>query len=174
VMLHDALEIGSGPVAIRWPKTPARHCLETGTGLHARRVVAGDGSVCLLGVGKLVEACEKAAALLEAQGVESTVWDARVASPLDDQMLDDAAQHAVVVTAEDGVAEGGVGSAVAAALRTGSLRGTRSEASIVTCGLPLAYLPHGKPDDILAANGLDGRGIAAAALGALGASRARP
>ncbi len=165
VMLRDALDHVDGPVAIRWPKTPARRSSETGEGFRARRIARGDGSVCLLGVGKLLEACEQAAAALGGDGVAATVWDVRVASPLDPDMLADAASHAVVVTAEDGVAEGGVGSAVAAALRTRTLDAASgaTRPAVVTCGLPLAYLPHGKPDDILAALGLDGLGIAAAA-----------
>ena len=162
VMLHDALEHRDGPVAIRWPKTPARRAAVTGRGLQARRVRAGDGSVCLLGVGKLLEACEQAASELESEGIAATVWDVRVAAPLDPEMLADATRHAVVVTAEDGIAEGGVGASVAAALRADPGAGA-SRAAVVTCGLPLAFLPHGKADDILAAHGLDGRGIASAA-----------
>ncbi len=172
VMLHSALELG-GPVAIRWPKTPARRCEQTGTGLRARRAAAGDGSVCLLGVGKLFDSCEQAARQLSTEGVRATLWDVRVACPLDPEMLADAASHAVVVTAEDGIVEGGVGAAVATALRTGSYGGAPSTATVVTCGLPVAFLPHGKPGDILAAHGLDGEGIAEAALYALGLAAPR-
>ncbi len=168
VMLHDALEHNGGPVAIRWPKTPARRSAETGSGLQARRLTAGDGSVCLLGVGKLLEACERAAELLDAEGVAATVWDVRVASPLDPEMLADARSHAAVVTAEDGIAEGGVGSAIATALGSGACGiSSASRPAVATCGLPLVYLPHGKPDEILAAHGLDARGIAGAARRAL-------
>ncbi|MGC8471160.1 MAG: 1-deoxy-D-xylulose-5-phosphate synthase [Acidimicrobiales bacterium] len=168
VMLHDALEHTGGPVAIRWPKTPARRSAETGSGLQARRVSVGDGSVCLLGVGKLLEACEQAAEVLGAQGVAATVWDVRVASPLDPAMLADARSHAAVVTAEDGIAEGGVGSSIATALANGACgTSSASHPAVATCGLPLVYLPHGKPDEILAAHGLDANGIAGAARRAL-------
>ena len=171
VMLHQALEITDGPVAIRWPKTPARRCATTGSGLAARRIAAGDGSVCFLGLGKLVEACEGAADRLAARGIDATVWDVRAAAPLDPAMLDDARSHALVVTAEDGIADGGVGSIVAAALRSRQPDGRRPDGQgpdVVTCGLPLAYLPHGGADDILAAHGLDAAGLAAAATRALG------
>jgi 1-deoxy-D-xylulose-5-phosphate synthase len=170
-MLHQALEITDGPVAIRWPKTPARRCATTGSGLAARRIAAGDGSVCFLGLGKLVEACEGAADRLAARGIDATVWDVRAAAPLDPAMLDDARSHALVVTAEDGIADGGVGSIVAAALRSRQPDGRRPDGQgpdVVTCGLPLAYLPHGGADDILAAHGLDAAGLAAAATRALG------
>ncbi len=167
VMLHDALEHTAGPVAIRWPKTPARRAAETGSGFRARCLAVGDGSVCLLGVGKLLEACEQAADMLRAEGVAATLWDVRVASPLDPEMLADARSHAAVVIAEDGIAEGGVGSAVATALSSGAFGTSSPRPAVARCGLPVAYLPHGKADDILAAHGLNARGIAGAARRAL-------
>ncbi|HLG67598.1 MAG TPA: 1-deoxy-D-xylulose-5-phosphate synthase [Acidimicrobiales bacterium] len=169
-MVHQALEITDGPVAIRWPKTPAPGPGSAGNGLSARRLREGR-RVCLLGVGKLAGACEEAAALLEARGVEPTVWDVRVAAPLDPAMLADARRHDVVVTAEDGIVEGGVGRAVAAALgRPGAAR-----SPVVVCaGLPTAYLPHGSASEILASLGLDGPGLCQKALGALGALGVRP
>ena len=61
-MLRTALEL-PGPSTIRFPKTAPRHVgeSEVGSGLAARKVRSGDGSVCLLGVGKLVAACIEAA-----------------------------------------------------------------------------------------------------------------
>jgi 1-deoxy-D-xylulose-5-phosphate synthase len=161
-MLHQALEITSGPVAIRWPKTPAR-VGGAGSGLRARRLRRGPDA-CLLGVGKLVEACEEAADLLEAHGVRATVWDVRVASPLDPVMIDDAIGHPVVLTAEDGVVDGGVGAKVAAAI--GRLARPGADPTLVPCGVPLGYLPHGRAGDILADLGLDGPGLCRAVLAA--------
>jgi 1-deoxy-D-xylulose-5-phosphate synthase len=164
VMLADALERTSGPVAVRWPKTPARHASPgaIGSGRSARIVVEGT-DVCILAVGKMVEAAEEAAVLLAARDVHPTVWDVRVV-PLDARMLADARRHALVVTVEDGVAEGGIGSLVSGALaRTEG----GSPTSVVALGTPLAYLPHGKPADLLANLGLDGPGIAAAVLKAV-------
>ena len=63
----------------------------------------------------MVEAAEEAAELLEARDVHATVWDVRTI-PADPKMLADARRHALVVTAEDGIAEGGVGALLAAAL----------------------------------------------------------
>ena len=84
--------------------------------------------------------------------------------PLDERMLADARAHPLVVTAEDGIAEGGVGSLITSALaRRRDDRGPR----VVVLGTPLAYLPHGKVADLLAQLGLDGAGIAAAAVKAL-------
>ncbi len=69
----------------------------------------GDGGVCILAIGKLLAAAEKAAETLAEEGVEVTVLDVRCCAPLDDAMLADAARHSIVVTCEDGIREGGIG-----------------------------------------------------------------
>ena len=76
-MLHEALSITSGPVAIRWPKSEACGAVAVGSGLRARKVRPGS-RVCLVGIGKLLGACEQAAQILAGHGVDATVWDARV------------------------------------------------------------------------------------------------
>ncbi len=159
VMLEEALAWKAGPVAIRWPKTAARHLApEVVTRGRVARKVRSGGDVCILAAGKLVEAAEDAAVLLEARGVHASVWDVRIV-PLDPRMLEDACMHPLVVTAEDGMVNGGVGGAVLAAL---SDRQAGVIPPVVTLGTPAAYLPQGKPADLLANLGLDGAGIAAA------------
>ncbi len=159
-MLHDALDITSGPVAIRFPKTPAPSVddAEVGSGLAARRVRPGS-DVCIIGVGKMLAAAEGAAETLEAEGVSVTVWDPRCVHPLDPALLDDAARHPALVTVEDGLVEGGIGSSIAEAL-TG-----RHEASprLRLLGLPTRFLAHGKADVILGELGLDADGVARSA-----------
>jgi 1-deoxy-D-xylulose-5-phosphate synthase len=164
VMLGWAVRSSTGPVAIRWPKTEAPSGGVTGQGLDARLVAVGD-DVCLIGVGKMLAACEHAAALLAAGGVSATVWDPRCVTPFDPALLADAARHRLVLVAEDGVAEGGVGSLVASALL--GLVGDRSP-RVLSAGLPIEYLSHGSAADILAALELDGPGIAGRVLGYLG------
>ncbi len=162
-MFHDALELTSGPVAIRWPKTMARQVGpdEVGHGLRGRKTRSGR-DLCIIAVGKLVEAAEVAAAQLEDEGVSVTVWDARVVKPLDPDMLADAADHRFVITAEDGLREGGVGAAISDRIAELTL-GRPTAPRVRVLGTPVAYIPHGKPDAILAELGLDATGIAASA-----------
>jgi 1-deoxy-D-xylulose-5-phosphate synthase len=133
---------------------------DVGSGLEARQLRAGDGSVCLLGVGKAVAGCLAAADELATEGVGATVWDVRVVCPPDAEMLTDAARHRLVVTVEDGVRHGGAGSflldAMAAQMESDALPlpATRK------LGIPRQYLAQGKADDILSSLGLDGAGIA--------------
>jgi 1-deoxy-D-xylulose-5-phosphate synthase len=173
VMLEEALAL-EGPAAIRFPKTPARHSPDgaVGAGLAARLVRRGDGTVCLLAVGKMLEAAEEAAEKLAADGVDATVWDVRVVSPPDTDMLADAATHGLVVTVEDGIRVGGAGSFLVDAMRT-LPRLERPLPPVCILGVPPRYIPQGKPDGILAGLGLDGPGVATAVTGALGTERDR-
>ncbi len=160
-MLEDAYEITDGPVSIRWPRTAAPIVPDdqVGRGLAGRKVREGghgDGrTVCLIGIGKMLAAASGAATLLEADGIDATVWDPRCIRPLDPAMLDDAGTHDIVVTIEDGLSHGGIGATVARALRQ-----AHSRADVEVLGVPTEYIPHGDPDDILASLGLDADGVA--------------
>ncbi len=165
VMLETALGL-TGPASLRWPRTAARYVSpdQVGTGLSARQVRRGSpgapGSVCILAVGKMLEASEEAAGILAAEGKEVTVWDVRVVRPLDPQMIADAGRHDLIVTVEDGVRSGGAGSLIADAVA--DLRETRISPPVLILGVPVAFIPHGTPELILSQLGLDGPGIAAA------------
>jgi 1-deoxy-D-xylulose-5-phosphate synthase len=171
-MLHDAMSLADdGPVVIRYPKGTARTVGEhdVGSGLRARRCRDGDGSVCILAVGKLVgsalKAADQLAAGVEGRPLDVTVWDVRSCAPLDEDMLADAARHRIVVTAEDGIRDGGIGMTICE--RLGSMA---PSVPVTVLGVPAAFIPHAKPDVILARLGLDGAGIAAAVRGALAAA----
>ena len=109
-MLRDAVEITTGPVAIRWPKTPparspttrsATACGPAGCGRAATSASSPWASWST--------PAESAAQLLEAEGISATVWDVRAVKPLDPEMIADAAGHPAVLTLEDGLREGGAG-----------------------------------------------------------------
>ena len=165
-MLHDALEITTGPVAIRWSKTAAPSVPEdqVGHGLKGRKVKEGS-DVCLLAVGKMLANAQEAAELLEAEGISTTVWDVRCVKPLDEDMLAHAASHRAVVTMEDGWREGGAGSSVAERLLLAERGGPVPVIRVL--GVPNEYIPQGVPDQILADCGLDPAGIAETAREAL-------
>ena len=154
-MLHEALAM----TAARSPSggrraRPAR--CEPGERLAARKLRTGPAA-CLIGVGKLVAACEQAADLLAAHGVEVTVWDARLVAPLDAAMIEDALAHGSSSRPRTGsstVASGGGRAALCASATAGG-RGP----AVVNCGVPTAYLPHGDAAGILSRLGLDGPGI---------------
>ena len=162
-MVSDAAVLADdGPVTIRYPRGSAHRAdpSEVGRGIAARQVhTADDAEVCILAVGRTLADAVAASGKLTAEGIASTVWDVRCCSPLDADMIADASRHRRVVTVEDGIAAGGVGSAIADALRAND----GPSPDIRVLGLPTQFLAHGSPDDILARHGLDAAGIAAAA-----------
>jgi len=166
VMLRTAVGL-SGPAVVRYPKTRARHVPpdQVGSGLSARLVRRGDGAVCILAVGKLLEAAEEATVLLADEGVEATLWDVRVVRPLDPVMVADAGRHDFVVTVEDGIRNGGAGNYIADAIA--DLHLSRQSPPVLNLGVPTAFIAHAKPERILGQLGLDGPGIAASIFRAI-------
>lgn len=164
VMLGDAIEMCDGPVSIRWPKTKAVMVPESevGSGFAARKARTGSGQLCLIGTGKMLERCLHAAELLADEGIDATVWDPRIVKPLDQVMLDDAASHEIVISVEDGLREGGVGTSIHL-----SLDAMDARAKVKVLGVPVQYFQHAKPDAILQRLGLDPAGIAESAKQAL-------
>ncbi len=124
------------------------------------------GDVCILAVGKMVEAAEEAASC--STRVACTRRCGTFASSRSTaECWPTRGSYDLVVTAEDGIAEGGVGTAIVSALAR--MDSGKPVPPTITLGTPLAYLPHGKPADLLANLGLDGPGIAATVLKALDA-----
>ena len=161
VMLHDAIGLADeGPVVLRWPRGAAHHVgeHEVGVGLKARMVREGDGSVAILAVGKMLQAAVQAAAQLAEQGVQATVWDVRSCAPLDPEMIRHAAGHRRVVTAEDGIREGGIGMSIA-----DQVHAITDGVHVEVLGIPAKFIPQAPADKILAQFGLDAAGIVAAA-----------
>jgi 1-deoxy-D-xylulose-5-phosphate synthase len=166
LMLRTAVEM-DGPAAIRYPKGAARDvpASQVGSGLSALRLREGDGEVCILAVGKMVEAAEVAVGILLDEGISPTLWDVRLVRPLDPRMVTDAARHRLVVTVEDGIRVGGAGTFMADAIA--DLQESRQSPPVLSLGTPTSYIPHGNQGAILTELGLDGPGIAAATQKAL-------
>ncbi len=160
-MLATALSL-SGPSALRFPKTlPVKIDGEIGTGQAARVVQRGDGSCCVLAVGKMTATAYAALSQMGISRDRITLYDVRVLPP-DPAMIDDAVRHQRVVTVEDGTRHGGAGAFMVSAVRSRAqeLRVTFPTTRIL--GVPRAYLQHHKADLLLSELGLDADGLAAA------------
>ena len=173
-MLSDAISLAdTGPVAIRYPKGLARNVDENdiGSGLQARKLVDGATKrVCILAIGKIVGAALEAAGTLKASNIDVTVWDVRSCAPLDLAMIADAMQHDVVITAEDGIRDGGIGMTIENTINdmsTSTTSTTHKRPVVRVLGVPTTFVPTAKPNVILHQMGLDSEGIVAQALRAL-------
>ena len=111
--------------------------------------------VLIVSVGALAPLCLDAADRLAAQSVTTTVVDPRWVKPISDALPGLAARHRLVVTVEDGVRAGGVGSAVAQTLRDAGV-----DVPVREIGVPVAFLDHAGRERVLARVGLTAADIA--------------
>ncbi len=173
-MIATAAAIDDRPSAFRFPRgdgvgvaiPDCAEPLEIGRG----RVVREGTAVAILSFGTRVADCLKAADLLAARGLSTTVADARFAKPLDVDLIQRlAGEHEALITVEEG-AQGGFGAFVLHALAEhGALdRGLK----VRTLTLPDLFQDQDKPEAMYQAAGLDAEGIARGALAALGVERA--
>ncbi len=160
-MLATALSM-STPTAIRFPKTlPKPFDGKVGDGLEARVVQRGDGSLCVLAVGKMAPSAYRALELMGEDASKVTLYDVRVLPP-DPAMIDDALAHERVVTVEDGTRHGGAGTLMVSAIRSRAQDLARPFPTTRILGTPRAYLEQHRPDKLLGELGLDAEGLAAA------------
>ena len=160
-MLATALSM-STPTALRFPKTlPKPFDGKVGDGLEARVVQRGDGSLCVLAVGKMAPSAYKALELMGGDASKVTLYDVRVLPP-DPAMIDDALAHERVLTVEDGTRHGGAGTLMVSAIRSRAQDLGQPFPTTRILGTPRAYLEQHRPDKLLAELGLDAEGLAAA------------
>ena len=115
-MVHTMALHDSGPIAVRYPRGNGRGLalpavpqrLEIGKG----RIVREGKKVAILSLGTRLEEAEKAAELLDAKGLPTTVADLRFAKPLDEELIRRLlTTHEVAVTVEE-ASIGGLGAHV--------------------------------------------------------------
>ncbi|SEJ11483.1 1-deoxy-D-xylulose-5-phosphate synthase [Sphingobium sp. AP50] len=115
-MVHTCAVHDSGPIAVRYPRgngtgvdmPTVPEALEIGKG----RIVREGRQVAILSLGTRLEEALKAAEVLEAKGLSTTVADLRFAKPLDEALIRKLlTTHEVAVTIEEG-AIGGLGAHV--------------------------------------------------------------
>lgn len=169
-MVATAATIDDRPCAFRYPRgdgwgleLPERgEPLEIGRG----RVLREGSSVALLSLGCRLGECLKAADMLAARGLPTTVADARFAKPLDVDLIRQLAHdHEVLVTVEEG-STGGFGAHV---LHFLSAEGLLDDGlRIRTLTLPDRFIDHDTAEKMYAEAGLNAQSIAQAAFAALG------
>ncbi len=158
--LGEALDVHDGPTTLRFPKGDVGEdipALERRSGVDVLAVPA-DGlnhDVLLVAVGAFAAMALEVAKRLHNQGIGVTVIDPRWVLPVSDGVLELAAQHKLVVTCEDNGVNGGVGSAVSAALRR-----AENDVPCRDVGLPQQFFEHASRGELLAELGLTDQDVA--------------
>jgi 1-deoxy-D-xylulose-5-phosphate synthase len=158
--LGEALDVDDGPTALRFPKGDVGEdipALERRSGVDVLAVPAGElnRDVLLVAVGAFVPMALAVAKRLHNQGIGVTVIDPRWVLPVSDGVLELAVQHKLLVTLEDNGVNGGVGSAVSAALRRAEI-----DVACRDVGLPQEFYDHASRGEVLSDQGLTDQDVA--------------
>ncbi len=154
----------AGPIAIRYPRGGVapidwgRESAPIELGLSETLMEGED--IALIGFGSMVHPLFEAAKSLRAEGISSTVINARFAKPLDEVAILGAAQKCRhIIVAEEGCKLGGFGSAVLELLAARGL----SDVKVRQFGVPDHFIEHGAPDILKKLCGLTAEDFVAAA-----------
>lgn len=156
--LREAVEIKNRPTVVRFPRGSAVADIPA-----LRRTVDGVDvlyeapakDVLLVAVGPMSQTALKVSELLAAQGIGATVVDPRWVVPVRQSVIEMASKHRLVVTIEDGVKVGGIGTRIRQ-----DLRAQQIDTALNELGLPDEFLEHASRSEILDRVGLSPQAIA--------------
>ena len=155
-MLKTALSF-NGPVSVRYPRgsgvgvdiTEPMHELPIGKA----EVLREGTELCFWAIGSMVQSAVQAADKLKEQGIDAGVVNMRFAKPLDKELLiEHAKRYGKIVTLEEGVLAGGVGSEVLEILDDAGLL---QQCAVLRLGIPDEFVTHGDKKLLFRDLGLD-------------------
>ncbi|OGS28102.1 MAG: 1-deoxy-D-xylulose-5-phosphate synthase, partial [Elusimicrobia bacterium RIFOXYB2_FULL_48_7] len=142
-MLYTATKLNK-PVAIRYPRgrVPGVEAAAEFTALPEGRAqeLAKGKDLCILALGNMVKPAMETRELLKKEKIDAGVVNMRFLKPIDEALVRNMAQKIKnIVTVEEGVSAGGLGSAVKEII---SIPGTK----ILSIALPDKFIEHGSQD----------------------------
>ena len=155
-MLKTALSF-NGPISVRYPRGSG-----VGVGITepmqelpiGKAEVLREGKeLCFWAIGSMVQSAVQAADKLKEQGIDAGVVNMRFAKPLDkDLLIEHAKRYGKIVTLEEGVLAGGVGSEVLEILDDAGLL---QQCAVLRLGIPDEFVTHGDKKLLFRDLGLD-------------------
>ncbi|GAA1989076.1 1-deoxy-D-xylulose-5-phosphate synthase [Microbacterium pumilum] len=156
--LREAVGVSDAPTVIRFPKggvspeLPALERLADGVDVLVR---SDAQDVLIVGIGPMAHIAVDVAERLRAQGIGTTVIDPRWAIPVQPSVTELAASHRLVITIEDGIRVGGIGTRVRQVLREAGV-----DTAVDELGVPDEFIDHASREQILEDAGLTAAKIA--------------
>ncbi|MCH5232670.1 MAG: 1-deoxy-D-xylulose-5-phosphate synthase [Muribaculaceae bacterium] len=159
------------PFAIRYPRGKCDNSpqsqnfeykeLKAGQGRQVRK--NPNSKIALLTIGPVLSNAEEAAKKLSEEGIETDIFDMIWLKPIDKDILSEvASNYDVIITLEDGVTTGGLGSVV-----NSYIKDSIYKPAVVNLGIPDKWIAHGSIDQLQKICGFDTDGIVAAVKQAL-------
>lgn len=159
-LFNEAINIEDGPTVVRFPKGDRPDPIpaidnHAGLDILHRETAEDDDApkVLIISIGALSESCLSAATTL-AEDCAVTVVDPRWVAPINPGLIELSADFDLIITVEDGVIRGGIGSLIAEALAATDL-----DIPIRHCGFPSYFPEHAGRGELLSEIGLTPEGI---------------
>ena len=157
-LMYTAQLPDKGPFVIRYPRgrgvlTDWRCPFEELPIGKGRKLTDGK-DVAVLSLGPIGNVVQKVVQELREEGQSVAHYDMRFLKPIDEDILQEAGKCHRIVTVEDGVVQGGLGSAVLEYMADHNLH-----PEVVRLGLPDHFVEHGTPEELYHLVGLDAENI---------------
>lgn len=164
LMYTAQLEKTAQPITIRYPRgcgiKPNWELPFEEIGIGTGRKLADGKDIAILSIGKTGIFAKRAVKSLANKNVSAAHYDMRFVKPLDTKLLNEVFEnYETVLTVEDGVIQGGFGSAI---LEYMAEKSYASEIKIL--GIPDKFIEHGKPEELYKECGIDTKGITKTAI----------
>jgi 1-deoxy-D-xylulose-5-phosphate synthase len=156
--LREAVSVADAPTVVRFSKGNVGAEIEALERLHDGVDVlsrAERQDVLIVTVGPMATMGLDVARRLAAQGIGATVVDPRWVVPVPQSIIELARDHRLVISIEDGVRVGGIGTRIRQDLREAGV-----DTAVTELGLPDQFLDHAKREEILEDVGLTPQHIA--------------
>lgn len=156
--LNEAVAVEDAPTVLRFSKGSVGNDIKA-----IKRTVDGvdilfqspSKDVLIVTVGSMASVGLQVADLLAAQGIGSTVIDPRWVIPVAKSVIEMSSEHRLVVTIEDGIKVGGIGTRVRQ-----DMRAAQVDTALNEIGLPDEFLEHASRAQIMERVGLNAQAIA--------------
>jgi 1-deoxy-D-xylulose-5-phosphate synthase len=156
--LREAVGIDDAPTVVRFPKGAIGPDIESVERLDDGVEILRRGDrddVLIVAVGPMATLALEVAERLSDQGIGATVVDPRWVVPVPKSIITLSAAHRLVVTLEDGVRVGGIGTRVRQDLRAAEV-----DTAVTELGLPDRFIDHASRAEIFESAGLTPQVIA--------------
>ncbi|QWT23405.1 1-deoxy-D-xylulose-5-phosphate synthase [Subtercola sp. PAMC28395] len=146
-VLAEAIAVDDAPTVIRFPKGSVGSNIDAVRRMDDGVDVLREGAqkdVLIVTVGPFASIGLDVAERLAAQGIGATVIDPRWVVPVAKSLIELAAEHRLVITIEDGIRVGGIGTRIRQDLREAGI-----DTAVTELGLPDEFIEHATRSQIL-------------------------
>ena len=160
-LLAEAVTIDDGPTVLRYPKGSVPGDVEVlerredGVDVLRADTPGEPTDVLFVTVGPMAQVALEAADLLRAEGITCSVIDPRWVVPVAGSVVEIARSHRLLISIEDGIRVGGVGTRIRQALRDAGV-----DTAVSELGTPDEFPDHATREQLLSDAGITPRQIA--------------